>query len=160
MFRSSPLRLALSRPTQRFFSTSRLSLNAKPSTPATFKTAKNLSEVVDSHDLIGPGSSDPKKLPTDIEQATGLERFELLGQLEGVEVFDNQPLDSSRTGTIANPIVIDSYDDYRYVGCTGAPLDSHSIQWLKPTTEKVARCWECGSVYKLNFIGDPHAGHH
>lgn len=128
--------------------------------PTTFRTAKNLSEVVDKHDLIGPGSTDPKKIPTDLEQATGLERFELLGQLEGVEVFDSLPLDASRTGTMADPIIIDSYDDYRYVGCTGAPLDSHIVQWLKPTTDKVARCWECGSVYKLNFIGDPHAGHH
>ncbi|CDK27341.1 unnamed protein product [Kuraishia capsulata CBS 1993] len=140
----------------RLFSTSTL---LRQQTPKVWKTATSISEVVDKHDLVGPGAQ-PGTVPTDLEQATGLERFELLGKLEGVEVFDNIPLDSSRTGTMADPIVVDSYDDYRYVGCTGAPADTHEIQWLKPTTEKVARCWECGSVYKLNYLGTPGGHHH
>ncbi|ODV94137.1 hypothetical protein PACTADRAFT_44627 [Pachysolen tannophilus NRRL Y-2460] len=153
MFRSS---LRLVRPTQRLFSTSILLRHeSKP----VFKTAQDLSQVVDKSNLIGPGAKEGA-VPTDLEQATGLERFELLGKLEGIEVFDNTPLDASRTGTMADPIVVDSYDDYRYVGCTGSPADSHIMQWLKPTKTKVARCWECGSVYKLNYIGNPDLEHH
>ncbi|VEU20853.1 DEKNAAC101693 [Brettanomyces naardenensis] len=146
--------LKLAKPV-RLFSTSVVARNAKP--PKEFKTAKNLSEVHDSYDLIGPGAQ-KGEVPTDLEQATGLERFELLGKLEGVEVFENQPLDSSRKGTTQDPIVVNSYDPYRYIGCTGSPAGSHVVMWLKPTVDKVARCWECGSVYKLNYLGteDPH----
>ncbi|GME77937.1 unnamed protein product [[Candida] boidinii] len=151
MFRQT---LRLARPA-RFFSTS---LIARNSAPKEFKTAKTLSEVHDKFDLIGTGAA-PNTVPTDLEQATGLERFELLGKLEGIEVFENEPLDASRTGTIANPIVIDSYDNYRYVGCTGSPAGSHEIMWLKPTIEKVGRCWECGSVYKLNYLGTGESHH-
>ena len=37
-------------------------------------------------------------VPTDLEQATGLERLEILGKMQGIDVFDMRPLDSSRTG--------------------------------------------------------------
>jgi cytochrome c oxidase subunit 5b len=37
-------------------------------------------------------------MPTDIEQATGLERLELLGKMEGRDIFDMRPLDASRLG--------------------------------------------------------------
>jgi hypothetical protein len=34
----------------------------------------------------------------DIEQATGLERLEILGKMEGVDIFDMRPLDATRVG--------------------------------------------------------------
>lgn len=37
-------------------------------------------------------------MPTDLEQATGLERLELLGKMQGVDIFDLKPLDTSRLG--------------------------------------------------------------
>ncbi|GMM31468.1 cytochrome c oxidase subunit IV [Martiniozyma asiatica (nom. inval.)] len=151
MFRQS-LRLAR---TTRFFSTSTIARN----TPKEFKVATSLSEVHTKYDLIGKGAKEGE-VPTDIQQATGLERLELLGKLEGIEVFETEPLDSSRKGTMADPIMIDSYDDFRYVGCTGSPAGSHVVMWLKPTTEKVARCWECGSVYKLNYLGNGESHGH
>mgnify|MGYP003308816839 CR=1 FL=1 len=40
-------------------------------------------------------------IPTDIEQATGLERLEILGKMNGVDIFDMKPLDASRTGMYA-----------------------------------------------------------
>lgn len=49
-------------------------------------------------DLLPPGGK-PGTVPTDIEQATGLERFELLGKMQGIDVFDMKPLDASRKGT-------------------------------------------------------------
>ncbi|ODV87718.1 hypothetical protein CANARDRAFT_20449 [[Candida] arabinofermentans NRRL YB-2248] len=152
--------LRLSRQSTRLFSSAAIRLSAPASsTPKEFKTAKSLNEVKDKYDLVGPGAQ-PNTVPTDLEQATGLERLELLGKLEGVEVFETEPLDSSRKGTLADPIIIDSYDDYRYVGCTGSPAGSHEVMWLKPTETKVGRCWECGSVYKLNYLGTGDEHHH
>lgn len=145
-------------PATRAFTTSRFVL--QESKPAASKTANSLADVKDNESLIGTGAKEGT-VPTDLEQATGLERLELLGKLEGVEFFDTKPLDASRRGTVADPIVLDSYEDYRYVGCTGSPADSHTIMWLKPTVKQMARCWECGSVYKVNPVGVPHGhGHH
>lgn len=58
--------------------------------------------------LVGTGGK-PGEVPTDVEQATGLERLQLLGEMEGVEVFDESPLDASRLGTKANPVLVQSY---------------------------------------------------
>jgi hypothetical protein len=38
-------------------------------------------------------------MPTDLEQSTGLERLEILGKMQGVDIFDLSPLDASRKGT-------------------------------------------------------------
>lgn len=54
-------------------------------------------EIEGPQDLIGPGAA-PGTIPTDLEQATGLERLEILGKMEGVDIFDMSPLDSSRKG--------------------------------------------------------------
>lgn len=43
------------------------------------------------------------------QQATGIERFELIGKAEGVDVFDMSPLESTRIGTLEDPIEIFSY---------------------------------------------------
>lgn len=143
------------RPVARSLWTSRVLLNNKN----VVKTASSLAEVDGPESLIGPGGKEGE-IPTELEQATGLARLELLGKLEGIEVFDTKPLDASRKGTMKDPIVVDSYDDYRYVGCTGSPAGSHTIMWLKPTVNQVARCWECGSVYKLNPVGVPNEHDH
>lgn len=54
-------------------------------------------EIKTAEDLIAPGAADGT-VPTDLEQSTGLERLELLGKLEGHDIFDMRPLDSSRKG--------------------------------------------------------------
>lgn len=54
-------------------------------------------EVKGDEDLLGPGA-DPGTIPTDLEQATGLERLEILGKMESVDIFDMRPLDASRKG--------------------------------------------------------------
>lgn len=141
-------------PATRAFSTSRIAFQKSVT-----KTAANLTEVDGPETLIGPGAKEGT-VPTEVEQATGLARLELLGKMEGIDVFDTKPLDSSRIGTMENPILVETYDDYRYVGCTGSPAGSHTIMWLKPSVGKVARCWECGSVYKVNAVGVPTDDHH
>jgi cytochrome c oxidase subunit 5b len=55
-------------------------------------------EVKSEADLVGPGAA-VGTVPTDLEQATGLERLEILGKMQGVDIFDMKPLDASRKGT-------------------------------------------------------------
>ncbi|EIN04861.1 COX5B-domain-containing protein [Punctularia strigosozonata HHB-11173 SS5] len=109
--------------------------------------------------LFGPGGK-PGEVPTDEEQATGLERLQLLGELEGVDVFDmDEVLDSSRLGTLADPVKVPSLAPARLIGCTGVPADSHDVIWMNLEHDKVRRCGECGSVYALDYKGDPEALH-
>lgn len=58
--------------------------------------------------LFPPGSK-PGEVPTDLTHATGLERLQVLGEAEGVKVFDFEPLDASRVGTTENPIKVFSF---------------------------------------------------
>ena len=55
-------------------------------------------EIKSERDLLPPGA-EPGTIPTDLEQATGLERLEILGKMQGIDVFDMSPLPSDRTGT-------------------------------------------------------------
>ncbi|CAI4219005.1 unnamed protein product [Parascedosporium putredinis] len=122
---------------------------------------KTFNEIKETSDLIGPGTA-PGVVPTDIDQSTGLERFELLGKIEGVDVFDMTPLDSSRTGTMENPIVVKSAGVEQYAGCTGSPptLTSLSGSAYMSKERPIERCPECGSVYKMEFVGAEDHGHH
>lgn len=56
-------------------------------------------EIKSDADLFAPGAQ-PGTVPTDIEQATGLERLEILGKMQGIDIFDMRPLDASRLGTL------------------------------------------------------------
>jgi hypothetical protein len=56
-------------------------------------------EIKTEDDLLPPGAK-PGTVPTDLEQATGLERLEILGKMEGIDIFDMKPLDASRKGTL------------------------------------------------------------
>jgi len=55
--------------------------------------------------IYGVGAK-PGETPTDETQSTGLDRVQVLGLLEGVDVFDLEPLDSSRIGTLTNPVKV------------------------------------------------------
>ncbi|KAF8273272.1 cytochrome c oxidase subunit VB-domain-containing protein [Lactarius quietus] len=103
--------------------------------------------------IYGVGTK-PGEVPTDESQSTGLDRVQVLGLLEGVDVFDLEPLDSSRIGTLADPIKVLSVDNERIVGCTGSPADSHDVLWFRATTEKTTRCPECGSAYAIEFASE------
>ncbi|KZF24459.1 cytochrome c oxidase polypeptide IV mitochondrial precursor [Xylona heveae TC161] len=127
------------------------------------KHVKPFDEIKTESDLLPPGAA-PGTVPTDLEQATGLERLEILGKMQGVDIFDMKPLDASRKGTLENPIIVKSFGDEQYAGCTGYPADSHITLWLTMSRERpIARCTECGSVYKMEYVGpqdDHHHGHH
>ncbi|KAH7909496.1 cytochrome c oxidase polypeptide IV [Hygrophoropsis aurantiaca] len=122
-------------------------------------TASRLSDAV-SPPLFGSGAK-PGEIPTDEQQATGLERFQLLGEMDGVDSFDLEPLDDSRFGTLADPVKVFSLDTERIVGCTGSPADSHELHWFTVRKDKARRCPECGSAYALDFQGiESHDEHH
>ncbi|RHZ74911.1 hypothetical protein CDV55_108314 [Aspergillus turcosus] len=120
-------------------------------------------DIKDEEDLIPPGAK-PGTVPTDVEQATGLERLELIGKMQGIDVFDMRPLDASRKGTLDNPIIVKSAGDEQYAGCTGFPASSHQTIWLTVSRDRpIERCGECGNVVKLEYVGpeeDPHAHEH
>ncbi|KUI62333.1 Cytochrome c oxidase subunit 4, mitochondrial [Cytospora mali] len=123
------------------------------------KPALKLSDVKTIDDLVGPGAK-PGTVPTDLEQATGIERLEILGKMEGVDIFDMRPLDASRKGTMKDPILVRSAGDEQHAGCTGYPADSHGVIWLTISRERpVERCPECGNVYKMEYLGPQDHGH-
>ncbi|KAH8790137.1 subunit IV of cytochrome c oxidase [Hyaloscypha finlandica] len=133
---------------------------AAPTSSSNAGKIKKFEEIKDETDLIGPGAA-VGTVPTDLEQATGLERFEILGKMQGIDVFDMKPLDASRKGTLENPIIVKSAGDEQYAGCTGYPADSHVTIWLTMSRDRpIERCPECGNVLKMDYVGpteDPHA---
>jgi len=115
----------------------------------------------------GPGAK-AGEVATDENQATGLERFQVLGQAQGVDVFDMQGILMTRQGTLKNPIIVPSFSKTRQIGCTGFPVDSHDTIWLSATIEREhTRCPECGNVFQLKMAEqaavenvEPHAHAH
>ncbi|KAF9108180.1 Cytochrome c oxidase subunit 4 [Mortierella sp. GBA35] len=96
----------------------------------------------------GPGAA-PGTTPTDLDQSTGLERAEVLGKMQGKDIFDLAPLEVHVRGTKANPTIIRSRDPVRYVGCSGVPGETHEVQWLLiDQSHDFDRCDQCGNVYK------------
>ncbi|PYI07325.1 cytochrome c subunit VB [Aspergillus sclerotiicarbonarius CBS 121057] len=120
-------------------------------------------EIKTEDDLIPPGAKSGT-VPVDIEHATGLERLELVGKMQGIDIFDMRPLDASRKGTLEDPIIVPGAGDEQYAGCTGYPADSHQVVWLTVSRDRpIERCGECGNVVKLNYVGpleDPHDHDH
>ncbi|CAG8472759.1 3149_t:CDS:2 [Scutellospora calospora] len=109
--------------------------------------------------FFGPGAK-PGHVPTDVDQATGLERAELLAALEGKDLFESKPLQITKLGTKKEPTLVKSVDPIRYVGCTGFPVDSHELLWIVlDKSHEFDRCPECGHVYKMNFVGTEGHGH-
>lgn len=91
-------------------------LLARATRPATrtvplFRTLSATPHCLSEHhgppSLFGPGSP-PGAVPSDEAQATGLDRLQLLGKMEGIDVFNMKPLEMTREGTMADPIIIPS----------------------------------------------------
>ncbi|GJJ08159.1 hypothetical protein Clacol_002367 [Clathrus columnatus] len=93
--------------------------------------------------LYGEGAK-AGTVPTDENQATGLERLQMLGQMEGIDIFLRKP-DFSKKGTMASPIMVPSLAETRIIGCTGYPPEDHRTLWYQLKNDgKKARCKECG----------------
>lgn len=57
---------------------------------------------------VGPGAK-AGEVATDENQATGLERYQLLGQHKGVDVFDMQGILMTKQGTLKDPIIVPTF---------------------------------------------------
>lgn len=55
--------------------------------------------------LFGPGAP-AGQVPTEAEQSTGLDRLELLAEMQGEKLFDEEPLSAEFTGTKENPVLV------------------------------------------------------
>ncbi|KAG4306513.1 hypothetical protein PORY_000501 [Pneumocystis oryctolagi] len=129
--------------------------------PVFSKTKKNFTSK--SYVKKDAASSKPVegRVPTTLEQATGIERLELLRKMAGEDAFDLNPLNVSRVGTLKDPITVQSLNKTRIIGCTGFPVDSHDVLWFELSADKQnSRCPECGNVYKLDFIGTENTDSH
>lgn len=91
------------------------------------------------------------------------------------------------SGTLDNPIVVRSFGDEQYAGCTGCPADSHvtiwltvcaplqntqpfyiylehtlinpNVLWQMSRDRPIERCPECGNVLKMEYVGPPDEAH-
>lgn len=105
------------------------------------------------------------KIPTDAEQATGLEKKEYDALAAGIEDPFNMIPMRGPPGTKDKPIEVLSMYDSRIIGCICEP-DATSIQWKVLKLNELTPC-ACGSYYLLKRgnptkldLGDPEADHH
>lgn len=56
--------------------------------------------------IIQGSGAKPGTVPTDLEQSTGIERFEILSRMQGEDPFSNKPLEVKHMGTLKNPIKV------------------------------------------------------
>ena len=64
------------------------------------------------------------------------------------------------SGSLDDPIIVKSFGDEQYLGCTGYPVDTHPVIWLTTSRDRpVERCPECGGVYKMEYVGPQDDGH-
>ncbi|WFD42368.1 Cytochrome c oxidase subunit 4 [Malassezia psittaci] len=77
--------------------------------PAALRTLTTTVARLDEQSPVfqGKGAA-PGEMPTDEDQSTGLERFELYGKMEGVDVFEMDPLPADRLGTVKDPVKVRS----------------------------------------------------
>ncbi|CAI9618169.1 unnamed protein product [Staurois parvus] len=93
-------------------------------------------------------------IPTDEEQATGLERKILLAMKKGQDPYSTQS-NSGPPGTKEHPIIVPSINKQRLVGCI-CEEDNSAVIYFWIHEGEVNRCPECGSHYKLVHHELPH----
>eukprot|EP01135_Chromosphaera_perkinsii_P001411 Nk52_evm12s167 gene=Nk52_evmTU12s167 len=93
-------------------------------------------------------------IPTDEDQATGMERAEMELWASGdSDPFLLNPAMVDRIGTKENPIEIPSYESSRIVG-TGT-ADGTEVHWLHVVEGELCRCENSGQVFKLKKLPTP-----
>lgn len=86
-------------------------------------------------------------IPTDLEQATGVERKELEAILSGNPDPFDLSIKKGVPGTKEAPTLVPSMYDERIVGCV-CEEDSTSINWMVLKKGEAIRC-ACGNVFQL-----------
>ncbi|XP_054853166.1 cytochrome c oxidase subunit 5B, mitochondrial [Eublepharis macularius] len=86
-------------------------------------------------------------IPTDEEQATGLERKVLKGLEKGLDPYSMLP-PKQHAGTKEDPNIVPSINDKRIVGCI-CEEDNSTVSWFWLHKGEAQRCPSCGTHYKL-----------
>ncbi|KQK08692.1 putative cytochrome c oxidase subunit 5b-like [Brachypodium distachyon] len=126
-------------------------------TPATARAAP-LSTAAAAFRRTAPLFSADKPATPTVEDimpiATGLEREELEGELQGKKRFDmDAPV--GPFGTKEAPAVIESYYNKRIVGCPGGEgEDEHDVVWFWLKKDEPHECPVCSQYFTLKVIGD------
>ncbi|KAG7498214.1 cytochrome c oxidase subunit 5B, mitochondrial-like [Solea senegalensis] len=93
-------------------------------------------------------------MPTDEEQATGLERIIMDAMKEGKDPY-NMMKPKSYSGTKEDPNIVPSITNKRIVGCI-CEEDNTSVVWFWIHEGPAHRCPSCGSYYQLVHQEIPH----
>ncbi|NP_001279035.1 cytochrome c oxidase subunit 5B, mitochondrial [Callorhinchus milii] len=93
-------------------------------------------------------------IPTDEEQATGLEKIIMQAALKGQDPY-NLLKPKEYAGTKADPHIVPSITDKRIVGCV-CEEDNTVVIWFWLHKGNPCRCPSCGSYYKLVPHHLPH----
>uniref|UniRef100_A0A8D0E3I8 Cytochrome c oxidase subunit 5B, mitochondrial n=1 Tax=Salvator merianae TaxID=96440 RepID=A0A8D0E3I8_SALMN len=97
--------------------------------------------------LAGPRSAPRLGIPTDEEQATGIERKVMKALEKGLDPFSMFP-PKRHAGTKEDPNLVPSVTDKRIVGCI-CEEDNSVVYWFWLHKGEAGRCPSCGSFYKL-----------
>ncbi|XP_077354553.1 cytochrome c oxidase subunit 5B, mitochondrial-like [Festucalex cinctus] len=87
-------------------------------------------------------------IPTNEEQATGLERAIMEAAKKGLDPFNTLPAKTDRAGTKDDPHLVPSINSKRIVGCI-CEEDATSVVWFWLHQGEAQRCPSCGVHYKL-----------
>nr|XP_020444203.1 cytochrome c oxidase subunit 5B, mitochondrial-like [Monopterus albus] len=93
-------------------------------------------------------------IPTDEEQATGLEKVILKATKEGKDPY-SMLKPKEYAGTKADPHLVPSVTNKRIVGCV-CEEDNTAVIWFWLHEGEAQRCPSCGSHYKLVPHELPH----
>eukprot|EP00899_Mesostigma_viride_P007402 jgi/Mesvir1/16663/Mv12273-RA.1 len=94
-----------------------------------------------------------KQLIQDYGHVTGLEKEEIVAQMQGKQRFNMQPV-SGPFGTPESPAFIESSFDERIVGCTGGyGEEEHDIVWFRLHKDHDITCPICSQYFKLKVTG-------
>ncbi|XP_075063435.1 cytochrome c oxidase subunit 5B, mitochondrial [Mixophyes fleayi] len=94
-------------------------------------------------------------IPTDEEQATGLEREILTALKHGDDPY-NMLKPKPYKGTKEDPHIVPSVNDQRIVGCI-CEEENTAVIWFWLHKGEAQRCPSCGSFYKL--VAQKHHHH-
>ncbi|XP_048368556.1 cytochrome c oxidase subunit 5B, mitochondrial [Sphaerodactylus townsendi] len=86
-------------------------------------------------------------IPTDEEQATGLERKIMKAMEKGLDPYSTLP-PPHYPGTKEEPNIVPSINEKRLVGCI-CEEDNSTVIWFWLHKGEAQRCPSCGSYYKL-----------
>ncbi|XP_057312845.1 cytochrome c oxidase subunit 5B, mitochondrial-like [Hydractinia symbiolongicarpus] len=91
--------------------------------------------------------ADNATIPTDLEQATGVERKELEAILAGNPDPFNLNVKKGVPGTLDAPTLVPSMYEERIIGCV-CEEDSTTISWMWLKKGPAVRC-KCGNFFQL-----------